>query len=165
MNILNISNDDFLNILFACDDYKDALSLLMTCKQLYNNEVYHNLLKKHFTTTKKTDYGCTVHLFNGKYHNENGPAIEWSNGIQEYWFYGKHQHTFEPEYIKRTLNFQYINYPKFTIEPQRYFIDGKVEIIRKSSIVEPKKYSIKTKQIKQKKNSKNKIGKHKKKHR
>ena len=114
MNFLDLPWEIILIILKHYNNYKYCIRLLVTCKQLYDNELLIKEIKDHFTKHKVDKYetqfwrfnselhrdndkpaivigpnGNKYWYFNGKRHRENGPAVIWSNGYKEWWLNNK----------------------------------------------------------------------------
>ncbi len=66
--------------------------------------------------TVKVSENITEWYFNGKYHRENGPAIEWTNGTKEWFINGKRHREDGPA----------IEYPN---EDKYWLINGKLHRI------------------------------------
>ena len=101
MNLLNLDWEIILIILKQYNDYKYCIQLLVTCKQLYNNELLMKEIKDHFTECRVNEDGDQHWYFNGKHHREDDkPAIILSNGTKVWYFNGKrHRESDKPAVI------------------------------------------------------------------
>ena len=90
MNLLDLPWELILIILKQYNDYKYCIRLLVTCKQLYNNELLMKEIKNHFTEYIVNKYGNQSWYFNGKHHREGDkPAFIDRDGYKEWLFNGK----------------------------------------------------------------------------
>ena len=90
MNLLDLPWEIILIILKQYNDYKYCIRLLVTCTQLYDNELLMKEIKDNFTECRVDQYGIQRWYLNGKLHRDNDkPAIIYQNGTQYWYFNGK----------------------------------------------------------------------------
>ena len=90
MNFLDLPWEIILLILKTYNDYKYCIRLLITCKQLYENELLIKEIKNCFTK-EFDEYGSKLWFFNGRLHREGDkPALIDSYGNQYWYFNGKY---------------------------------------------------------------------------
>ena len=101
MNLLYLPWEIILIILKQYNDYKYCIRLLMTCKQLYDNDILVKEIKSYFINYKVDLYGKQCWYFNGKCHREDDkPAVIHPDGRQEWYLNGKlHRNYDKPAFI------------------------------------------------------------------
>jgi len=76
------------------------------CQTNYNGSIYWTLNGKYHRedgpAIQFTD-GTKYWYFHGQYHRADGPAIEYTNGHRSWWYYGQQINCFSQEEFERLV--------------------------------------------------------------